>query len=50
MGIFGLRLDENQNKKNAREIGWVDNVISVEVIESDEDGQIARHVHTLLRS
>jgi acetate kinase len=49
MEVFGLRLDENENKKNARDIGWIERAISVEVIESDEDGQIARHVAALLR-
>jgi acetate kinase len=50
MEIFGLRLDEDQNKKNARDIGWIERAISVKVIETDEDGQIARHVVQLLRS
>jgi len=49
MEIFHLRLDEDKNKKNARDIGWIERAISVLVIESDEDGQIARHVVQLLR-
>ncbi len=48
MEIFGVRLDEDENKKNARDIGWIERAISVEVIETDEDGQIARHVNALL--
>jgi acetate kinase len=48
MEIFGVRLDEGENKKNTRKIGRPDNAIAVEVIETDEDGQIARHVTALL--
>jgi acetate kinase len=50
MEIFGLRLDENENKKNAQKIGRPDSAISVQVIETDEDGQIARHVADLLKN
>jgi acetate kinase len=53
MEIFGLRLNEKENEKNAREIGQVERVeraISVKVIETDEDGQIARHVQRMLKS
>jgi acetate kinase len=48
MEIFGVRLDEDENKKNARDIGWIERAISVLVIETDEDGQIARHVARML--
>jgi acetate kinase len=48
MEIFGLRLDEKENQKNAQEIAWPDSAISVQVLETDEDGQIARHVARLL--
>jgi acetate kinase len=50
MEIFGLRLDEKENEKGARKISWHDGSISVEVTETDEDGQIARHVVALLIS
>jgi acetate kinase len=50
MEIFGLQLDESANKNGATEIASLDSAISVQVIETDEDGQIARHVSTLLRS
>ena len=49
MEIFGLQLDENANKKGATEIASHDSAISVQVIETDEDGQIARHVTALLQ-
>ena len=42
MEIFGVRLDEEGNAKNAAEIARVDCAVSVRVIETDEDGQIAR--------
>lgn len=48
MEIFGVRLDENENKRSALRISRPGAAISVEVIESDEDGQIARHVVRLL--
>ena len=48
MEIFGVRLDEEGNAKNAAEIAGVDCAVSVRVIETDEDGQIARHVTALL--
>jgi acetate kinase len=48
MEIFGLQLDENANKKHAGEIATHDSTVSVQVIETDEDGQIARHVLQLL--
>ncbi|HEY2821447.1 MAG TPA: acetate/propionate family kinase [Candidatus Acidoferrum sp.] len=50
MEIFGLRLDEDENKKNAQRIGRPDRAISVQVIETDEDGQIASHVADLLKN
>jgi acetate kinase len=50
MEIFGLRLDKKENEKGGRKISWHDSSISVEVIETDEDGQIARHVVALLIS
>jgi acetate kinase len=50
MEIFGVRLDEDENAKNAAEIAWVDCAVSVRVIETDEDGQIARHVTALLEN
>jgi acetate kinase len=49
MEIFGLQLDENANKKGATEIASHDSAISVQVIETDEDAQIARHVTALLQ-
>ena len=49
MEIFGLQLDEKANKKGATEIASHDSAISVQVIETDEDGQIARHVTALLQ-
>ena len=49
MEAFGVRLDEDENIKNARDIGWVERAIRVEVIATDEDVQIARHVVRLLR-
>jgi acetate kinase len=49
MEIFGVRIDEGQNKKSAQKISGSGSEISVEVIETDEDGQIARHVAALLR-
>jgi acetate kinase len=48
MEIFGLQLDESANRKNATEIAAHDSAISVQVIETDEDAQIARHVVRLL--
>ncbi len=48
MEIFGLQLDQSANKKGATEIASHDSAISVQVIETDEDAQIARHVTTLL--
>lgn len=48
MEIFGMRLDENENKKSSPRIDQSRGSISVEVIESDEDGQIARHVARML--
>jgi len=48
MEIFGLRLDEQENRESAKKISGHQSAVTVEVIESDEDGQIARHVHTLL--
>ncbi|HEY1865997.1 MAG TPA: acetate/propionate family kinase [Candidatus Acidoferrales bacterium] len=50
MEIFGVRLDEDANCKNEREINRCERPVSVRVIESDEDGQIARHVARLLQS
>jgi acetate kinase len=50
MEIFHLQLDSDENDKNARDIGSLESEISVLVIESDEDGQIARHVAGMLRS
>jgi acetate kinase len=50
MEIFGVQLDEGENRKNAREINWGERRVSVRVIESDEDGQIARHVARLLQT
>jgi acetate kinase len=49
MEIFGVKLDDSANKKNAATISQRDAAVSVRVIETDEDGQIARHVITLLR-
>jgi acetate kinase len=49
MEIFGVQLDESANKKNAATISRSDSAVSVRVIETDEDGQIARHVVALLR-
>jgi acetate kinase len=49
MEIFGVQLDASANKKNAATVSRSDGAVSVRVIESDEDGQIARHVVTLLR-
>jgi acetate kinase len=49
MEVFGVRLDEAANKKSATEIARRNSAVSVQVIETDEDGQIARHVATLLR-
>jgi acetate kinase len=43
-----LQLDESANRKNATEIAAHDSAISVQVIETDEDAQIARHVMRLL--
>ena len=48
MEIFGVRLDELENKRNAAKISRSASETVVEVIESDEDGQIARHVVRLL--
>ena len=48
MEIFGVRLDELENKKNAATISRSASAVVVEVIESDEDGQIARHVAGML--
>jgi acetate kinase len=50
MEIFGLQLDEDANKKHAAEIAAHDSTISVQVVETDEDGQIARHLVALLRN
>jgi acetate kinase len=49
MEIFGVQLDDSANKKNAASVSPSDGAVSVRVIESDEDGQIARHVTTLLK-
>jgi acetate kinase len=49
MEIFGLQLDQNANKMGAAEIASHDSAVSVQIIETDEDGQIARHVTALLR-
>jgi len=48
MEIFGVRLDELENRKNAAKISRSASEVAVEVIESDEDGQIARHVVGLM--
>jgi acetate kinase len=48
MKIFGVQLDEGRNEKSAQTISGSGSAISVEVIETDEDGQIARHVAALL--
>jgi acetate kinase len=48
MEIFGVSLDEDANRKNAMEIARRGSAISVAVIETDEDGQIARHVVRML--
>jgi acetate kinase len=50
MEIFGLQLDEKENQKGAHAISRRGRAISVEVIETDEDGQIARHVLRMLMS
>jgi len=50
MEIFGLQLDENENKKDATEIASHDSAVSAQAIKTDEDGQIARHVTALIRS
>jgi acetate kinase len=49
MEIFGVKLDENANTKNAPTISVRCGAVSVQVIESDEDGQIARLVVELLK-
>jgi acetate kinase len=49
MEAFGLRLDEIENKESAKTISRSASSAAVEVIETDEDGQIARHVTALLR-
>jgi acetate kinase len=49
MEIFGVRIDEGQNKRNSQTISSSGSEISVDVIETDEDAQIARHVAALLR-
>jgi hypothetical protein len=38
-----------ENKKSAATISCSASAVSVRVIEADEDGQIARHVVSLLR-
>ena len=50
MEPFGLRIDELENEANSLKISRSASSTSVEVIESDEDGQIARHVAHLLHS
>ena len=49
MEIFGVQIDENENKKSAPTISRSSSTVSVQVIETDEDGQIARHVARMLR-
>src|SRR5579863_2727366 len=49
MEVFGVRLDESENKRSAPAISRFGSGISVEVIETDEDGQFARHVARMLR-
>jgi acetate kinase len=49
MEAFGVRLDEIENKKSATTISRSASATSIQVIETDEDGQIARHVTALLR-
>jgi acetate kinase len=48
MGMMGVRLDEIENKKSATTISRHGSTVSVCVIESDEDGQIARHVAAMV--
>ncbi len=48
MKIFGVQIDEDQNKKGAPIISHSNGAVSVKVIAADEDGQIARHVARLL--
>jgi acetate kinase len=50
MEIFGLRLDEKKNKESAKKVSVPESAVTVEVLETDEDGQIARHALSLLRS
>jgi acetate kinase len=48
MEPLGVRLDEIENKKSATTISRSASAASIQVIETDEDGQIARHVVRLL--
>ncbi|MBV9886118.1 MAG: acetate/propionate family kinase [Acidobacteria bacterium] len=48
MKIFGVQIDEDQNKKGAPITSHSNGAVSVKVIATDEDGQIARHVARLL--
>jgi acetate kinase len=50
MRIFGVQLDEDANTKSRQTISRPESPISVRVIETDEDGQIARHVVSLLKA
>jgi acetate kinase len=48
MEPFGVRLDEIENEKNTPKISRSASAVWIEVVETDEDGQIARHVTRLL--
>ena len=48
METLGVRLDEIENGKNEAKVSRSASAVSIEVIASDEDGQIARHVARML--
>ncbi len=46
---FGLVLDPKSNRESAKQIGARESRVQVNVVPSDEEAQIARHVRRLLR-
>ncbi len=50
LAFLGLTLDRARNEQAADTISANDSRIPVRILPADEDGQIARHVHTMLSS
>jgi len=50
MECFGVRLDEEANRRGGGMISGADSAVCVRVVASDEERQIARHVFGLLKT